>query len=145
MARKKYGQETLRFTLADEKERRLYKLVNSLDKSIYGSKNSFIISAIEAYIDGNQSGFSEEGKNSLYVTREEFQTLREKMKNEIRIELYQELIVFLAKSGVSAALINANAMHSMDTTSNPVEDITTNGNTQDNIPAEMLADIEKWS
>lgn len=68
MARKKYGQETLRFTLADEKERRLYKLVNSLDKSIYGSKNSFIISAIEAYIDGNQSGFSEEGKNSLYIT-----------------------------------------------------------------------------
>ena len=145
MARKKSVQLTLRFRLNDEKERQLYKAVDEVDKSIYKSKNKFIMDAIDAYVNGTGVSFSEASQGGIYVTQEQFQEMIAKVKNEIRIELYQELIVFLAKSGVSAALLNASAMQNTDTITNPVEEISTQSHKEESIPAEILADIEKWS
>ena len=101
--------------------------------------------AIDAYVNGTGVSFSEASQGGIYVTQEQFQEMIAKVKNEIRIELYQELIVFLAKSGVSAALLNASAMQNTDTITNPMEEISTQSHKEESIPAEMLADIEKWS
>ena len=95
MARKKCVQLTLRFRLNDEKERQLYKAVDEVDKSIYKSKNKFIMDAIDAYVNGTGVSFSETSQGGIYVTQEQFQEMIAKVKNEIRIELYQDLLLYL--------------------------------------------------
>lgn len=145
MARKNIVQLTLRFRLNDEKERRLFKIVDDVDKNIYKSKNKFIMDALDAYINGTGKSLHEDAETGIYVTESQLKEKLEKMRNEIRVELYQELVVFLAKSGVTAALINANAVQSINEVPSPVGVIQESKQDENDIPAEMLADIEKWS
>lgn len=145
MARKKYGQVSLRFALDNPTERRLFKVVDDLDLSIHKSKNRFIMKALENYVDGyGAENLTETSKREHYITREEHEAAIECIKNEVRTELYQEVVLFLAKATVANAVTNSQVpvqVQEVDKCES-VEEYST----VENAPTdEMMENIMKWS
>ena len=144
MARKKYGQVSLRFALDNPTERRLFKVVDDLDLTIHKSKNRFILKALEHYVDGyGEDSLTKQSKRENYITREEHEEAIQRIKNEVRTELYQEVVLFLAKATVANAVTSAQTINSI-----PQESETMNSHnfTEENAPTEeMMEDIMKWS
>lgn len=144
MGRKVYEQVCLRFSLEDERDKRLYKILTELNLGIHKSKNKFIKNAIDAYVNGtNSENTYVSPKNDKALTERDLNLRLEQMKNEIRMELYQEMLVMFMKAGLSSA----STLHS-NTSSQDSEQIVSDSQKDmgENAPTdEMMENIMKWS
>lgn len=106
MAMKRSEQFCLRFSMDNPRHVKVYQILENLNLKIYKSKTQFIINAIEAYIEEKDEDTltKKKKRKDEFMTREQFQQEREQMKSEIRTELYQELISYLANSAMSGAI-----------------------------------------
>lgn len=107
MAMKRSEQFCLRFSMDNPRHVKVYQILENLNLKIYKSKTQFIINAIEAYIEEKDEETltrKKKKRKDEFMTREQFQQEREQMKSEIRTELYQELISYLANSAMSGAI-----------------------------------------
>lgn len=153
MARRQYEQFCLRFSMDNRQHTKLYRVMENLDPEIYKSKNQFIMNALEHYVDGcGEDNLTIKGRKKSeveYLSKEEFLEDRQKIKDEIRIELYQELIVYLANSSM------AGAMRQVAGAINPVAENTLSdvGRTEQEADStegisnvsEVIEDVMKWS
>lgn len=153
MARRQYEQFCLRFSMDNRQHTKLYRVMENLDPEIYKSKNQFIMNALEHYVDGcGEDNLTLKGRKKTeveYLSKEEFLKERQKIKDEIRIELYQELIAYLANSSMAGAMRQAvGALH-------PVAEKTLSdaGRTEQEADSpegisnvsEVIEDVMKWS
>ncbi len=146
MARKDSVQAIVRFSLVDERDRRLYKALNELNLDIHKSRNKFIKNAIDAYINGMNAENSPflSGSNGG-VTEKELETRLEQIKSEIRMELYQEFLAVFMKAGLNSFNIGTQQISSV-----PQINLSVSADKDNDIPEnaptdEMMEDIMKWS
>lgn len=146
MARKKYEQICVRFSLEDEKDRQLYKILDDLNHDIHKSRNRFIKNAIEAYVNGyGVERIVKNPEKKEFLTQNDLDNRIEQIKNQLRTELYQELLEILLKSGVANIITSVNNKSNValqnDNVSNEFNESTNTVSASD----EMMEDIMKWS
>ena len=141
----RYKQFNLRFCLDNPIDREVFKVLNNLNLSIHKSKNRFIMNALHDYINGYGTEYLEkQAKSENYVTVEEYERQRAEDREQIRNEVYQDLIRFLATVNVSRTVAEAQSeRRSGGYTDGP--NLMPNSEPQTELPSEMLDDIMKWS
>ncbi|MBO5088792.1 MAG: hypothetical protein J6C01_08960 [Lachnospiraceae bacterium] len=146
MSRKDSVQTIVRFSLEDERDRRIYKTLNELNLDIHKSKNKFIKNAIDAYINGinaDNSPFMYAGNAG--VTEKALEMRLEQIKSEIRTELYQEFMAVFMKAGLNNLSLGTQQMMPMQQ-ANILVPTEKENEVLDNAPTEeMMEDIMKWS
>jgi len=141
----RYKQFNLRFCLDNPIDREVFKVLNNLNLSIHKSKNRFIMNALHDYINGYGTEYLEkQAKRENYITVEEYEKKRAEDREQIRNEVYQDLIRFLATVNVSrtvAEIQSEKQTGSYTAETNPMP----NNEPQAELPSAMMDDIMKWS
>lgn len=141
MAKKLYGQVNVRFALDEPEEKKLFEIIDDLDLGVHKSKNKFILDAIKAYVNNyGEEYLCESARKENYVTREVFEAKIAEIKYEVSKEVYQEIIKFVATSGLTNMIISPQEKV---TNERKVESITSN--VAGSPTEEMMEDIMKWS
>ena len=140
-----YKQFNIRFCLDNPMDRAVYKAIDDLDLTIHKSKNRFIMKCLYDCINGYGIKYLErQGKRESYVTVEEYERQRAEDREQIRNEVYQDLIRFLATVNVSRTVLEAQSEQSRNGyTNEPINSAGTE--TPNELPKEMMDDIMTWS
>lgn len=107
MARQQYEQFCLRFSMDNPQHVKLFRIINDLDMDIYRSKNQFIMEALDAYVSGgSEEDFRTKKADSkeAYVTKKEMEHMKAELREDIRKELYRDLIVHMADTLMGAVV-----------------------------------------
>ena len=146
MGKRRYEQICVRFHLDEERDRRLFQQITSLDGEKFKSKNQFILQAIERYMEQMGENFIPESKR--YASKKELQAVQENMeqlkvqlKNEIRTELYEQILGVLTGNTVAnIALRERNQYPMVEKKMQTTEESFDLGSGED-----VLEDVMKWS
>lgn len=138
-------QFNIRFRLDNPIDQEVFKVLDNLNLSIHKSKNRFVITALYDYINGYGAEYLEkQAKRENYITVEEYEKKRAEDREQIRNEVYQDLIRFLATVNVSrtvAEIQSEKQTGSYTAGTNPMP----NNEPQAELPSAMMDDIMKWS
>lgn len=138
-------QFNIRFCLDNPIDQEVFKALDNLNVSIHKSKNRFVIKALYDYINGYGAEYLEkQAKRENYITVEEYEKKRAEDREQIRNEVYQDLIRFLATVNVSrtvAEIQSEKQTGSYTAGTNPMP----NNEPQAELPSAMMDDIMKWS
>ena len=137
---------TLRFGYLNEQHRRILKVLDDLNPDIYKSKTQFIMDAIDYYVTSLESDdFTTAGarkrkqQEKEYVTHEQLVDI----KNDIRQEIYEDIIKLLGNGMVAASVGNTT----MPANNYDKSEIT--GDVSDDESFDVLPEVEeacmKWS
>ena len=74
MGKRRYEQICVRFHLDEERDRRLFQQITSLDGEKFKSKNQFILQAIERYMEQMGENVIPEAKR--YASKKELQAVQ---------------------------------------------------------------------
>ena len=101
---------TVRLLYSDPEHMRILGKLDTLDFSIYKSKNQFILNAISYYLEflGEFSSDNINNGSRVLVTRGELEERLKGQKNEIKAELYEELLKSILGSSITSPVINSN-------------------------------------
>ena len=104
MGRQQYEQFCLRFSPDNPQHVKVLRILNNLDRDLYKSKTQFIMEAIESYICRLSEGMetADEDEKKKYVTSEELEVMENRIREELRKELYQDFVVHLADTMMTA-------------------------------------------
>lgn len=146
MGKRRYEQICVRFHLDEERDRRLFQQITSLDGEKFRSKNQFILQAIERYMEQMGENVIPEAKR--YASKKELQAVQENMeqlkvqlKNEIRTELYEQILGVLTGNTVAnIALRERNQYPMVEKKMQKTEESFDLGSGED-----VLDDVMKWS
>ena len=146
MGKRRYEQICVRFHLDEERDRRLFQQITSLDGEKFRSKNQFILQAIEWYME--QMGENVIPESKRYASKKELQAVQENMeqlkvqlKNEIRTELYEQILGVLTGNTVAnIALRERNEYPMVEKKMQMTEESFDLGSGED-----VLEDVMKWS
>lgn len=94
MAKENIVSSSLRFNLENEQHLRVYQYLNKVDSDVHGSRNKFIIQALDEYFRGGGDVSSGNGKDSC--DNEEF---LEKVFEKTQEAVLRSLGCFYAGSG----------------------------------------------
>lgn len=140
-----YKQFNLRFCLDNPIDRAVYKVIDDLDLTIHKSKNRFIMKCVYDCINGYGKEYLErKAKRENYITVEEYERKRAEDREQIRNEVYQDLIRFLATVNVSRTVAEAQT----DNRSTGYTDeapLMPQSESRNGLPEEMMENIMKWS
>lgn len=143
MAKKLYGQVNVRFSLDDPEEKKLFEIIDDLDLGVHKSKNKFVLDAIKAYVNNyGEEYLCESARKENYVTCEALETRIADVKYEVSKEVYQEIIKFVATSGLISMIATQRcSVSSINEQLDKNFSVGSNGAPTD----EMMEDIMKWS
>ena len=113
MARKQYEQFCLRFSMENPTHVKLFRIINNLDSDIYRSKNQFIMEALEAYVSGksiDELCKKEKQEEEAPLTKQDLLEFGNQMREDLKQELYQEMLVRIADTMMSAIMRQPNGM-----------------------------------
>ena len=138
-------QFNIRFRLDNPIDQEVFKVLHDLNVSIHKSKNRFVINALYDYINGyGAEHLVKQAKRENYITVEEYEKKRAEDREQIRNEVYQDLIRFLATVNVSRTVLEAQSEQSRNGyTNEPINSAGTE--TPNELPKEMMDDIMTWS
>ena len=146
MGKRRYEQICVRFHLDEERDRRLFQQITSLDGEKFRSKNQFILQAIEWNME--QKGENVIPESKRYASKKELQAVQENMeqikvqlKNEIRTELYEQILGVLTGNTVAnIALRERKEYPVVEEKMQKTEESFDLGSGED-----VLEDVMKWS
>ena len=131
---------TLRLLYSDPEHMKILGILDSLNHDIHKSKNQFIIKAINYYVEhlGEQRE-CEVNEDSSVITRDDLEVRLKEYKNEIKAELYGDLLKSMLGSGIGSP---ANIT---DKSSSLMNDET--GNVSGNLSnySDVLSSVMNWS
>lgn len=147
MARKQYEQFCLRFSLDNPEHVKLFRILNHLDPDIYRSKNQFVLEAMEAYVSGKSvDDFCEKDKTEEKetLTRQDLLEFGEQIREEIKKELYQEIIVHMADN-MMAAVMRQPAVTSSRERETVLREPPSREEKEQEVSEEMMENVMKWA
>lgn len=101
MAKENIVNYSLRFNLDNEQHLRVYQLLNKVDSDVYGSRNKFIIQALDEYFRGGGNVGCEEETSSSKDDKEQEEFL-ERVFEKTQEAVLRTLGSFYAGGGVSS-------------------------------------------
>ena len=128
MAKANIASHSLRLNLDNEQHMRVEKVISKLNLGIHKSINQFLVEAVDAYIrklEGTEMLQEDrlERKEQSYVTIEDFDRLRNEIKNELQKEMIQMLGSALS-TGKSVQVLTAKEEQKAEIESNMIEEDT---------------------
>ena len=141
MGRQQYEQFCLRFSPDNPQHVKVLRILNNLDRDLYKSKTQFIMEAIESYICRLSEGMetADEDEEKKYVTSEELEVMENRIREELRKELYQDFVVHLADTMMTAMVRQPAVVQSA-----PIEK-ETGTKKEDEVTEEMVDNVMKWA
>lgn len=140
-----YKQFNLRFCLDNPIDRAVYKVIDDLDLTIHKSKNRFVMKCLYDCINGYGKEYLErKAKRENYITVEEYERKRAEDREQIRNEVYQDLIRFLATVNVSRTVAEVQSEKQTGSYTAGINPMP-NNEPQAELPSAMMDDIMKWS
>lgn len=120
MAKSNICYHNVRLNLDNEQHCRVHKVLAELNTDIHKSVNQFIVDAVDFYIRSlnDESLVKETGepkKNAGYITREDLDSIRSDLKNEVKNEIIMLLGAALG-AGTVRVVEGATGRGSMDST-----------------------------
>lgn len=138
-------QFNIRFRLDNPIDQEVFKVLDDLNVSIHKSKNRFVINALYDYINGYGAEYLEkQAKRENYITVEEYEKKRAEDREQIRNEVYQDLIRFLAMVNVSRTVAEAQSEQRGNGYTNETNNLA-GTEIPNELPKEMMDDIMTWS
>ena len=138
MARKQYEQFCLRFSMENPTHVKLFRIINNLDSDIYRSKNQFIMEALEAYVSGKS--IDELCKKEAPLTKQDLLEFGNQMREDLKQELYQEMLVRIADTMMSAIMRQPNGMQEQADQAETVSQ-----KKEQTASEEMVDNVMKWA
>ena len=128
MAKANIASHSLRLNLDNEQHMRVEKVISKLNFGIHKSINQFLVEAVDAYIrklERTEMLQEErlERKEQSYVTIEDFDRLRNEIKDELQKEMIQMLGSALS-TGKSVQVLTAKEEQKPEIESNMIEEDT---------------------
>ena len=108
MAKSNICYHNVRLNLDNEQHCRIHKILAELNTEIHKSVNQFIVDAVDYYIrslndESLVKGAGEPKKNAGYITREDLDSIRSELKNEVKSEIIMLLGAALGAGTARAA------------------------------------------
>ena len=141
MGRQQYEQFCLRFSPDNPQHVKVLRILNNLDRDLYKSKTQFIMEAIESYICRLSEGMetADEDEKKKYVTSEELEVMENRIREELRKELYQDFVVHLADTMMTAMVRQPAVVQSAPMVKE------TGTKKEDEVTEEMVDNVMKWA
>lgn len=145
MGRQQYEQFCLRFSPDNPQHVKVLRILNNLDRDLYKSKTQFIMEAIESYICRLSEGMetADEDEEKKYVTSEELEVMENRIREELRKELYQDFVVHLADTMMTAMVRQPAVVQSVPIEKEAVKETGTKK--EDKVTEEMVDNVMKWA
>ena len=155
MGRQQYEQFCLRFSPDNPQHVKVLRILNNLDRDLYKSKTQFIMEAIESYICRLSEGMetADEDEKKKYVTSEELEVMEQmrpgliqleiRIREELRKELYQDFVVHLADTMMTAMVRQPAVVQSAPIEKETVKETGTKK--EDEVTEEMVDNVMKWA
>ncbi len=108
MAKSNICYHSLRLNLDIEQHCRVHKILTGLNTDIHKSVNQFLIDATDFYIRSLNDeelvkGAGEQKKDKGYITKDDFSSIKEELKSEVKSEIIMLLGAALGGGAVRAA------------------------------------------
>lgn len=143
MGRQQYEQFCLRFSPDNPQHVKVLRILNNLDRDLYKSKTQFIMEAIESYICRLSEGMETADEEKKYVTSEELEVMENRIREELRKELYQDFVVHLADTMMTAMVRQPAVVQSAPIEKEAVKETGTKK--EDEVTEEMVDNVMKWA
>ena len=143
MARKQYEQFCLRFSMENPTHVKLFRIINNLDSDIYRSKNQFIMEALEAYVSGksiDELCKKEKQEEEAPLTKQDLLEFGNQMREDLKQELYQEMLVRIADTMMSAIMRQPSGMQEQAAQAENVSQ-----KKEQTASEEMVDNVMKWA
>ena len=105
----------------------------------------FIMEAIESYICRLSEGMetADEDEKKKYVTSEELEVMENRIREELRKELYQDFVVHLADTMMTAMVRQPAVVQSAPIEKEAIKETGTKK--EDDVTEEMVDNVMKWA
>lgn len=115
MGKANIGYHSLRLNLDIEQHCRVHKILTGLNTDIHKSVNQFLIDAADFYIRSLNDeelvkGAGEQKKDKGYITKDDFNSIKEELKSEVKSEI---IMLLGAALGGGAARVAEGGMGRM--------------------------------
>ena len=143
MARKQYEQFCLRFSMDNPTHVKMCRIINNLDSDIYRAKNQFITEALEAYVSVksiDELRKKEKQEKEAPLTKQDLLEFGNQMREDLKQELYQEMLVRIADTMMSAIMRQPNGMQEQADRAETVSQ-----KKEQTASEEMVDNVMKWA
>ena len=144
MAKSNICYHNVRLNLDNEQHCRIHKVLAELNTEIHKSVNQFIVDAVDYYIRSlnDESLVKEAGepkKDAGYISREDLDSIRSELKNEVKNEI---IMLLGAALGGGAARVAEGGMGRM--VMETVAKETATNNTEEPADPTMMELVDNW-